>query len=67
MRVKAKKKFGQHFLIDQTIISGIYSLLEEVLPKEMPVLEIGPGEGVLTKQLTHRGGVFGFGDRQTSL
>jgi 16S rRNA (adenine1518-N6/adenine1519-N6)-dimethyltransferase len=48
--LKAKKSYGQHFLIDENISSKIaHSLkLEEGLKN---VLEIGPGKGMLTKYL----------------
>lgn len=50
MRNKAKKSFGQHFLIDELLTEGIsQSLLLENEVKN--VLEIGPGKGVLTKYL----------------
>ena len=50
--VKAKKHLGQHFLIDKNIASKIsLSLLNE---KNLPVLEIGPGTGVLTNELIKR-------------
>ncbi len=48
--MKAKKSYGQHFLIDENISRKIgYSLkLEKGLKN---VLEIGPGKGMLTKYL----------------
>lgn len=50
--VKAKKHLGQHFLADNNIAAKIAnSLLNE---NEVPVLEIGPGTGVLTKNLIPR-------------
>ncbi len=46
-KVRAKKHLGQHFLKDESIAKDIaYSLSEN-----LPVLEIGPGMGVLTKHL----------------
>ena len=48
--MKAKKSFGQHFLINESLSEKIaYSLLMEDGIKN--VLEIGPGKGVLTKYL----------------
>lgn len=45
----AKKRFGQHFLSDQHIITKI---VQAINPKvEQTILEIGPGTGVLTKEL----------------
>jgi Dimethyladenosine transferase (rRNA methylation) len=50
--VKAKKSLGQHFLIDESIAKRIVdSLLLPSKDKIFPVLEIGPGTGVLTKYL----------------
>ncbi len=49
-RIKAKKSFGQHFLIDERISRSIGYALER--KEEIKnVLEIGPGKGVLTKYL----------------
>lgn len=48
--MKPKKYFGQHFLKNDTIASSIASLLPQ--EPSLPVLEIGPGKGVLTKFLT---------------
>jgi 16S rRNA (adenine1518-N6/adenine1519-N6)-dimethyltransferase len=51
--VYAKKSLGQHFLIDPEIISRIIAALD---PKQgETVLEIGPGEGVLTLPLLRSG------------
>jgi 16S rRNA (adenine1518-N6/adenine1519-N6)-dimethyltransferase len=51
--VIAKKHLGQHFLTDMNIASKIaYSLLNE---NNLPVLEIGPGTGILTRELIKRG------------
>jgi len=48
MSVKAKKHLGQHFLKDLSIAERI----AETLPnKDLKVLEIGPGMGVLTQYL----------------
>ena len=46
-----KKKFGQNFLIDQNILSGIVSKAE--INKNVNVIEIGPGIGSLTEHLIH--------------
>ena len=48
-RVKPKKHLGQHFLTDQEIAKRIVFSLENV--KKYPVLEVGPGTGVLTNYL----------------
>ena len=46
MSVRAKKKLGQHFLVDENILGVIGRLAE--LDADDVVLEIGPGLGVLT-------------------
>lgn len=48
-KVKPKKALGQHFLTDETIAARIAATLDDY--KGMPVLEVGPGMGVLTKYL----------------
>lgn len=45
--IKTKKKFGQHFLTNENIAS---KLVNEITSKEN-ILEIGPGDGILTKYL----------------
>ncbi|PCH87358.1 MAG: 16S rRNA (adenine(1518)-N(6)/adenine(1519)-N(6))-dimethyltransferase [Flavobacteriales bacterium] len=52
-RVRAKKKLGQHFLIDGEIAERIVNSLEEHISNQ-DVLEIGPGMGVLTSLLLKR-------------
>ena len=47
-----KKQFGQHFLADPNIL-GVIGRLSELGPEDV-VLEIGPGEGVLTRYLAAR-------------
>jgi 16S rRNA (adenine1518-N6/adenine1519-N6)-dimethyltransferase len=47
-----KKEFGQHFLADENILGVIGRLAD--LHAEDVVLEIGPGEGVLTRYLAAR-------------
>lgn len=44
-----KKKFGQHFLHDQSILQKIVKVLN--LRQQDPVIEIGPGHGALTQHL----------------
>ena len=56
MEVRAKKSLGQHFLTDQNIARAIVDSLhsEGVSSNDsspLPVLEIGPGMGVLTQYL----------------
>jgi 16S rRNA (adenine1518-N6/adenine1519-N6)-dimethyltransferase len=47
--VRPKKFLGQHFLKDRNVARKIVDALE--VPKDYPVLEIGPGTGVLTELL----------------
>jgi 16S rRNA (adenine1518-N6/adenine1519-N6)-dimethyltransferase len=47
-----KKQFGQHFLADANIL-GVIERLAQLGPDDI-VLEIGPGEGVLTRYLADR-------------
>ena len=47
-----KKEYGQHFLRDTNILEVI-GRLAELAPEDV-VLEIGPGEGVLTRYLADR-------------
>ena len=47
--VKAKKKFGQNFLIDLSVVSNT---IKSICPKPNDkILEIGPGMGVLTFEI----------------
>jgi len=48
------KKFGQHFLTDQTILTAIVDALAPT--KSDTVVEIGPGRGSLTEILARRAG-----------
>ena len=50
MEVRAKKALGQHFLTDQKVARAIVNALHGGLP----VLEVGPGMGVLTQYLLER-------------
>jgi 16S rRNA (adenine1518-N6/adenine1519-N6)-dimethyltransferase len=47
-----KTKFGQHFLIDKSVIEKEISVAH--LSKNDIVLEIGPGKGILTQQLAQK-------------
>lgn len=52
MKYVAKKRFGQNFLTDQSVIT---SLIEAINPQADDLLvEIGPGLGALTKPLINR-------------
>lgn len=53
IKVSAKKKLGQNFMIEPTILEDIVSSLE--LEKDEAVLEIGPGLGFLTRVLLATG------------
>jgi 16S rRNA (adenine1518-N6/adenine1519-N6)-dimethyltransferase len=50
--VKPKKRYGQHFLTDPGIAKRICDSLRNDL--SLPVIEIGPGKGVLTRILSER-------------
>lgn len=50
--VRAKKSLGQHFLKDNAIAERIADTLDEY--SEFPVLEVGPGTGVLTRFLIEK-------------
>lgn len=52
-KVKPKKALGQHFLTDLNIAARIASTLDEY--KGVPVVEVGPGMGVLTQFLVQDG------------
>lgn len=53
MKVRAKKNLGQHFLTDLSIAERIADTLST--HQSLPVLEVGPGMGVLTQFLIHKG------------
>ncbi|MGR8918105.1 MAG: 16S rRNA (adenine(1518)-N(6)/adenine(1519)-N(6))-dimethyltransferase RsmA [Gammaproteobacteria bacterium] len=48
-----RKRFGQHFLVDDYVIGRIVELIQP-MPGE-PIVEIGPGGGVLTAPLLDAG------------
>lgn len=50
--IKAKKKFGQNFLIDQNILKNIVDVSQ--IDKNTNVIEIGPGLGSLTGHIASR-------------
>jgi 16S rRNA (adenine1518-N6/adenine1519-N6)-dimethyltransferase len=52
LTVKAKKKLGQHFLVDENILGVIGRLAQ--LGEDDVVLEVGPGLGILTTYLADR-------------
>jgi 16S rRNA (adenine1518-N6/adenine1519-N6)-dimethyltransferase len=50
----ARKRFGQHFLVDEAVIDGI---VRTIAPKPgQAIVEIGPGLGALTQPLLERAG-----------
>jgi 16S rRNA (adenine1518-N6/adenine1519-N6)-dimethyltransferase len=51
---KFKKKFGQNFITDVNIINKIIEAID--IDKETLVIEIGPGSGMLTKELCKKSG-----------
>jgi len=53
-KIGAKKRLGQHFLVDQGAISTLVSAAK--LTKADTVLEIGPGIGVLTQEFCKKAG-----------
>ena len=52
--IRAKKGLAQHFLIDEAVLRHVVSAAE-LAPSET-VIEVGPGLGVLTKELAARAG-----------
>ena len=52
-KVRAKKSLGQHFLTDLSIAERIAHTLDDFT--HLPVLEVGPGMGVLTQYLLDMG------------
>ena len=52
-KVRAKKSLGQHFLTDLSVAERIAHTLDDY--KHLPVLEVGPGMGVLTQFLLEMG------------
>jgi len=51
MKVKPKKQFGQHFLTNPEVIQNI---IQQVESFSHPILEIGPGKGILTQSLASK-------------
>ena len=52
--LKARKRLGQHFLIDEGVLQIIIDAAE--LSPDDVVVEVGPGLGILTKELASRAG-----------
>ena len=53
IQTRPKKRFGQHFLVDQNIVRKILDVSK--VERGDVVLEIGPGLGVLTERLLQAG------------
>ena len=51
-QVKPKKNLGQHFLTDLNIASRIADTVDAY--PDIPVLEVGPGMGVMTQYLVEK-------------
>jgi 16S rRNA (adenine1518-N6/adenine1519-N6)-dimethyltransferase len=49
--LKAKKHLGQHFLTDRQVIDKIIETIQFNCPKHEAILEVGPGQGVLSFEL----------------
>ena len=52
-QVRPKKNLGQHFLVDLNIAKRIADTVDEPYP-DLPVLEVGPGMGVMTQFLIEK-------------
>ncbi|MFN2519753.1 MAG: 16S rRNA (adenine(1518)-N(6)/adenine(1519)-N(6))-dimethyltransferase RsmA [Candidatus Limnocylindria bacterium] len=50
--VRAAKRYGQHFLVDRSVLRAIIDAAE--IGSDDDVLEVGPGPGVLTRALSER-------------
>lgn len=55
-KLRAKKAFGQNFLVDQSVLTRIVEAVEPA--PEDAILEVGPGRGALTKLLVASGARF---------
>ena len=51
--VRPKKQLGQHFLTDQEVAQKIANTVDAC--PDLPILEVGPGMGVLTQSLLPKG------------
>ena len=52
MKFRAKKHFGQNFLVDENAVNQIIEVSK--IKKEDDVIEIGPGTGALTKNIVKK-------------
>ena len=53
-RIKATKEIGQHFLLDERVLEKIVETAD--ISKKDLILEIGPGLGILTRELCRQAG-----------
>ena len=51
-RLRARKSLGQHFLVDKKVLKEIISTAD--LSPEDTVVEVGPGQGMLTRELVRK-------------
>ena len=49
--MRAKKQLGQHFLHDQQVITRILDTIKDHCKEHHPIIEVGPGQGILTTNL----------------
>ncbi|HOJ62800.1 MAG TPA: 16S rRNA (adenine(1518)-N(6)/adenine(1519)-N(6))-dimethyltransferase RsmA [Spirochaetota bacterium] len=56
--INFQKKFGQNFLIDESIVNKIVSIIDN--PFSLPIIEIGCGIGNITNKLIEKYSVLGF-------
>ena len=52
MKHIARKRFGQHFLVDDSILDAIVDAIDPVVGEAL--VEIGPGLGAMTRPLLAR-------------
>ncbi len=52
--LRARKSLGQHFLIDESVLDAIIAAAE--LSSKDVVIEVGPGLGILTRELARHAG-----------
>lgn len=52
--MRAKKSYGQHFLINESLCINIVDVFDQNLDLKN-VLEVGPGKGAITKSILERG------------
>jgi len=57
-RIRPKKHLGQHFLQDVRIAERIVHAMD--IPEDAPLIEVGPGKGILTQFLYHRKNFYAY-------